>query len=117
MNATDDIGDLPIHKAATFGHWQVLRWIFSKAELRGAEYVNTPDAQGYTPIFLSCFKGYMGAEGIIAKADSTRENRLKCVRLLLAKGAEPNFVAQKVKMTPLHWAAYNDDADVAWSLL
>ncbi len=53
----------------------------------------------------------------MAKALTTQKNRLMCVELLLEKGANPNFAAEKVNMTPLHWACYNDDADVAWTLL
>ena len=79
--------------------------------------INEKDSQGYTALFLACFKGYMGAEAIISKSPATKEARYRCVSLLLSKGAEPNVEAPKVNMTPLHWACYNDDADVVWALL
>ena len=117
IEATDDQGDLPIHKAANFGHWQILEWIFNKEELNATSKVNEPDSQGYTPLFLACFKGYMGAEAIMSKSQQTKDDRFECVSLLLSKGAEPNIAVDKVHMTPLHWACYNDDADVVWLLL
>ena len=117
--ACDELGDLALHKAAHFGHWCILEWMFQKAEI--LEYytknVDKCDSQGYTALFLACFKGYIGPETIVAKDSTTQENRRRCVKLLLDHGANPNFVCDKVKMTPLHWAAYNNDSKVAIMLM
>ena len=117
INARDDVGDSPIHKTALYGHYNILKWMFEKDEFKKVIEVDEPDSQGYTPLFLACFKGYIGSEQILARDDSTKARRMKVVDLLLNNGAEPNYVANKVNMTPLHWAAYNDDAAVTRRLL
>lgn len=79
--------------------------------------VNELDSQGYSPLFLACFKGYIGAESIVSKAASTKDSRMRCVKALVGYDADINFVVNKVNMSALHWAAYNDDAAVCEYLL
>ena len=35
--------------------------------------------------------------------------RQKCVQILIKEGADVNFATPKINMTPLHWAAYQND--------
>ena len=46
-----------------------------------------------------------------------KPNRLKCVSLLLKRGADPNFATMKLRMTAMHWAAYHGDDAVIKLLL
>jgi len=43
--------------------------------------------------------------------------RLEIVKLLLEKGADINSTRAVVGLTPLHWAAYHDDAELVRYLL
>ncbi len=45
------------------------------------------------------------------------ESRLPIVRDLVEKGADPNYVKQGTALTPLHWAALNDDGAVVEFLM
>ena len=70
------------------------------------------------PLFLVCLKGYVGAEqGIAARSPGVKEKRLLIAKLLVAKNANINFVREVVNLTPLHWAAYNDDRELCRFLL
>lgn len=44
-------------------------------------------------------------------------NGPEIVRVLVAAGADPNFIAEPGDETPLHWAASSDDAQVALVLI
>ena len=46
-----------------------------------------------------------------------KAKRLKIVKMLVDKGADVNFTRQVVLLTPMHWAAYNDDAELCRFLL
>ena len=46
-----------------------------------------------------------------------RENRLKCVDLLLERRADTKFATEKLKMTAMHWAAFHGDDKVVKLLL
>jgi ankyrin repeat protein len=39
------------------------------------------------------------------------------VTILIQNGANINFVKEQTKMTPLHWAAFNNDKDTVSYLL
>ena len=73
IHAHDELGDLAMHKAAHFGHWCILEWMFEKPEVSAyyKENVDKKDSQGYTALFLSCFKGYIGPETIVARDATT----------------------------------------------
>ena len=115
VNAIDDDGDQPLHIAAECGNAEVVEWILSKSELDAK--VNTSNGNNLTPLFLACLKGYVGAEGMGARTDSVKHKRLRIARLLVEKGANVNQVREVVNMTPLHWAAFHDDADLVRFLL
>jgi ankyrin repeat protein len=60
---------------------------------------------------LACFRGY-DQEEIEAITD-----RIKCVEILLEAGANVNHAKKVTKLTPLHWAAFNDDKKVVKYLM
>ena len=65
-----------------------------------------------------CLRGYSaGLEETCSRLTQTKINRLKCVKILIRNGADINFQNDYVKMTALHWAAYNDDLEVTKLLL
>ena len=37
---------------------------------------------------------------------------METIQILITAGAEINFMTPKLRMTPLHWAAYQGDADM-----
>jgi len=47
----------------------------------------------------------------------TIRKRLQTVKILLGRGADVNFMTPKLKMTPLHWAAYQGDTELLKLLL
>ena len=51
------------------------------------------------------------------QAKMTRKKRLEVVKLLVEKGANVDAETKIVHMTPLHWAAYNNDKEVVKYLL
>lgn len=115
LNAHDDEGDQPLHIACENGHDEVVEWILNKKELR--TNVNALNGNALTPLFLTCLKGYMGAEGTASKSEGVKAKRLKIVKMLVKEGASVNFIREVVLLTPLHWAAWNDDAELCRFLL
>lgn len=79
--------------------------------------MNVNNGNGMSPLFLTCLKGYVGAEGIGSRTEAVKAKRLETAKLLVKKGADVNFVREVVGLTPLHWAAYNDDAELVRFLL
>lgn len=104
-----------MHIAAEFGNSEVVEWILNKAEMKAK--VDSRNGNDLTPLFLVCLKGYVGAEGIGSKTDSVKMKRLEIARLLIDKGADVNYTRAVVGLTPLHWAAYNDDGELCRFLL
>ena len=48
------------------GNPTVLQWIIDKWKNCQKELdIDTPDHQGYTPLYLVCYKGFLGAESIM----------------------------------------------------
>ena len=48
-----------------YGNPTCLQWIIDKWSEAGLGIdIDTPDHNGYTPLYLVCYKGYLGAEGI-----------------------------------------------------
>lgn len=115
IDAVDDEGDYPLHIACEFGNADVVQWLLNKQEM--ACDVNVLNSNGLTALFLVCLKGFVGADGVRASSQSIKEKRLYIVKMLVEKGADLNFTREVVELTPLHWAAYNDDAELVRYLL
>jgi ankyrin repeat protein len=69
-----------------------------------------------------CLRGYTsGSAEASAKLSRTKKDRLACVQILLKYDGMTkvnlNFQNDVVKMTALHWAAYNDDLEVVRTLI
>jgi len=116
INAKNDEGDRPLHEACEQGQASVVEWILEQPELGAKNYIDEKAQNGMTPLFLVCLKGYTGAEGVGAKMNRTKENRLKIAKCLVEQGADIN-AEDSIGMTALHWACYNDDANLVRFLL
>ena len=111
-------GDKPHNKAAKYGNDVALRWIFSKWKEQGQKLdLDRVDKNGYTPLMAACQQGFSGHV-------TTGEQRKKCVDLLFSYTMiddnyqiNVNYKQEALGMTPLHWAAYNNDARVVQLLL
>ena len=119
-NATDQIfeakngeGDHPLHKAALHGNPTCVEWIHEKWTKHGIKLdIDMEDHNGFSPLYLVCFKGFIGQEGLAKFDEKMRQKRIEIVKFLLDKGANVNFRTPKLQMTPLHWAAYQGDAEL-----
>ena len=95
-----------------------MEWIFKKWDETGRELeTDVRDHNGYTPLYLVCNKGFLGSEGMVGMTQEIKEKRLACVRILLQRTADVNFKTPILGMTPLHWAAYQGDAEMVELLL
>ena len=110
FEAKDEDGDLPIHKAAYNGNPTVLLWIIEKWLQNNVDLnIDEPDSSGYSPLYLACYRGYQGPEELNSKTEITKQKRLECATILIERGADINFMSPKLRMTPLHWASFQDD--------
>ena len=118
FGAKDDDGDYAIHKAALCGNPTCLDWIIGKWKEAGEDLdIDEPDHSGVTPLYLVCYKGYLGADSAVANRPMTKQKRIECVNILINAGADVNFMTPKLGMTPLHWAAYQGDSEMIQLLL
>lgn len=60
---------------------------------------------------LACFRGYDQNE------DEAKTCRIIIVRDLIESGADFNYQKKMTLLTPLHWAAYNNDMEVVHLLI
>ena len=72
---------------------------------------------GFSPMFLVCQQGHKSNVDEIEEKEFIKANRLRCVKILLNNGSLTNFRTMLLGMTPLHWAAYNGDAEIVDELL
>ena len=95
-------GFLPIHYASAVGNYDILADILSTED--GIKQVNMPHKYLYTPLHMA-----------------VAHSHLKCVILLLKKGASPNFTSSYeppiTLNTPLHLCARLQDTKIAEALL
>jgi ankyrin repeat protein len=62
------------------------------------DFLNEQDKYGNNPLMLACI--YKDKSSTL-----TRDNKLKCVRMLLQNGCDPNVVNKHSGFTPMHWLA------------
>ena len=118
FGAHDEDGDLPLHKAALNGNPTALEWVIETWKKSGIKLdIDEMDQNGRSALFLVCYKGYAGAEGIVSRTPETQKKRLACARILIKEGADVNFTTPKIGMTPMHWAAYQSDNEMVNMLL
>lgn len=105
-------GNLPIQKAAKHGNDHALEWIIKKWKEHSFDLeINKLNNEGYTSLMNTCERGYSaGSAESAARLQMTKHDRFKCCSILIREGADVNIQNEFVKMTALHWAAYNDDA-------
>ena len=60
---------------------------------------------------IACFRGYDEEE------DWDSNDRFETVKILVEFGSNVNYVKSVTGITPLHWAAYNDDTNTVTFLL
>lgn len=97
--------------ASKHGNHEALAWIFEMWEKHGYDInIDEKDSRGYTSLMSACQRGYnSGSEESAARLQITKIGRLKTCIILIKNGADVNIQNEYVKMTALHWAAYNDD--------
>ena len=101
------------------GNATVVRWIIAKWKELGKD-IGVNDKSASTkkpPLFMCCYKGYNGSEGIKAKLTITKQKRLETAQALIENGADINWIDPITGQTALHWAAYHDDVNLVNLLL
>ena len=81
-------------------------------------HANDVNKDNHPPLYLACstdFKGFTEDEEEDKKIVTIK--RSKIVKLLLKAGAKVNYSSPIMKMTALHWAAYQGCSDVVRALL
>ena len=119
--AKDADKDTAVRIASRMGNITALKFVLEKLDMPEYQSIKVDINQrkhdnGFTPLLEACKKGYIGAE-FIKDSEKVRDDRYAVVKLLIEKGADVNIQANLVKMTPLHWACYNNDFDVVKLLL
>ncbi len=104
----DGDGNTALHFGCKNGNLDICTFILNESNNNGKDFLNRViefrNKRGHTPLMEVCFKGYMQGEKEIAL-----ESRYRIVKELLNKGADPNAFKTETKMSPLHWAAFNND--------
>ena len=72
------------------------------------KWVNKATKLKFTPLMSACFRGYHTK----GKAKDCQDERKEIVECLLDNGAKADYQTEDTKLTPCHWAAYNNDAAV-----
>ena len=86
------------------------RKVFTEKALNEFDFpprINSTDPNGYTPLFLTCWKGYKTKTA--GEAQQIFINRLICAELLIDAQADLNFKTPRLMMTSMHWAAFHGD--------
>ncbi len=128
VNARNNYGDTPLHKAAWEGRTELV-----KSLLEAGAKVNAGDRDGETPLHWAASKRETQVAKILIEGgaevnakDEDSETPLhfaahlghnkKTIMVLIAAGAEVN-ARNKCGWTPLHWAAYGGCSETAKVLL
>eukprot|EP00347_Sterkiella_histriomuscorum_P001432 403372059 len=108
--ARDDDGKTALHMAAYYGHDDVLEYLILEAK-ECQLHMDPIDNLGFTPLLYACFRGYDDME------EDAVQDRIKCVKMLVEADADLNFRKSTTFLTPLHWAAFNEDKNSVLYLL
>jgi ankyrin repeat protein len=131
LDQCDEAGSTPLLKAASHGQVEMV-----DALLKLGASVSLRNLKGETPLHMAAYKGHIDVVRrllkepealamIDQKADtlgwspllfSAREGHTEVVNVLLAAGADPNFVDNYAE-TPLHWAAWMGRVGVVRALV
>lgn len=80
--------------------------------------MNITSYGGNTPLISCCLRAYnSGSSASASELDVTKKDRFACVKQIIETGCDVNKQSNIVKMTALHWAAYNNDAKVCKYLI
>ncbi len=101
MDAQDDSGRAALHWACSWGH----TWCVKMLCEIGSANLNLTDHKRETPLILAVIDGKIGCVEVVFKAYCICNTLYyRCVRYLLAQGANPNCYDDSGRC-PMHWAA------------
>ena len=84
FEAKNDQGDHAISLAAKYGNPTCLKWVVEKYAEKGVSLdIDLLDYNGFTPLYLVCFKGYLGAEKLSLFDPQKQKKRIEIVRYLI----------------------------------
>lgn len=86
INAQDNYGATPLHRAASQGHLDIVRYLVNQQRIR----LDAPNREGDTPLHLACEDGNDSVAILLAQrgADPKRPNKAEKTPINLAQSAE-----------------------------
>ena len=76
-----------------------------------------PNFNGYSALYLVCFKGYAGGDPTAMNQPTTLKQKRECVQILIQASANVNFQTPMLLLTPLHWAAHQGNSEITQLLI
>ena len=117
LDAVDEKKRTAFHLAAENGHVYMLEWCIKTWKHHGKTMpMDAQNYNGFTALGSACYRGQRNMRSTTGSAQLTvamikdiKDDRLAIVKLLVENGADLNYVIEPIKMTALHWAAFNGD--------